>query len=246
MCQMRKRVTLGLAPFVSDLFIAPGEGHRLKCEQRYLFRIVERELNDAADLFVVDAIDDRDHRHDTDAGIGQILDRAQLYIEKISYAAMRVRAITDAVELQISIAQSGRGRGGSEFGAASKFDPVRGRLDHPIANLAGVANGCEKIGREGRLTTGELDRQLAARPDGDRIVEQLTNRIPVQLVDESDLIGIHEAWITHHVAAIGEIDSQHRATAILNRTAAVMVQHFIAMSANIATGKNCLEMFEKR
>ena len=38
------------------------------------------------------------------------------------------------------------------------------------------------------------------------------------------LIGVHEARIAHHVAAIGQVDRQHRSPAVLDRRRAVVVQ----------------------
>ena len=39
---------------------------------------------------------------------------------------------------------------------------------------------------------------------------------PGQFVDEADLVGVHEAGIAHHVAAVGEVDGQHRSAAVLH------------------------------
>ena len=35
-----------------------------------------------------------------------------------------------------------------------------------------------------------------------------------QLVDVADLVGVHEARIAHHVAAVRQIDGQHRAASV--------------------------------
>ena len=66
--QVRQRVALRRAALVGDFLVAAGERHRLEREEGDLLRIVERELDDAADLLVVDAVDDRDDRDDVDAG----------------------------------------------------------------------------------------------------------------------------------------------------------------------------------
>ena len=67
--QVRQRVALRRAPLRRHFLVAAGEGHRLEREEVDLLRVVERELDDAADLLVVDAVDDRDHRDDVDAGL---------------------------------------------------------------------------------------------------------------------------------------------------------------------------------
>ena len=74
------------------------------------FGIVERELDDASDLLVVQVVDDGDDRHDVDAGLVQVLDGLQLHVEQVADQAMRVGGVADAVELQVGVAQSGFGR----------------------------------------------------------------------------------------------------------------------------------------
>src|SRR6202012_1312232 len=39
-----------------------------------------------------------------------------------------------------------------------------------------------------------------------------------------DLVGVHEAGVAHHVAAVGEIDGEHGAAAELDRRGAVLAQ----------------------
>ena len=63
-------------------------------------------LDHAADLLVVDAVDDRRHGHDLDAGVVQVLDRAQLHVEQVADRAMRVGRVADAIELQVRITHS--------------------------------------------------------------------------------------------------------------------------------------------
>ena len=104
--EVRQRVALRLPALVGDLLVAAGEAHRLEREEVDLPRVVERELDDAADLLVVDAVDDRDDRHDVDAGAPEVLDRAQLDVEQVADAAVRVGGIADAVELQVGVAQA--------------------------------------------------------------------------------------------------------------------------------------------
>ena len=66
--QVRQRVALRVAALVGDFLVAAGERHRLEREEVDLLRVVERELDDAADLLVVHAVDDGDDRDDVDAG----------------------------------------------------------------------------------------------------------------------------------------------------------------------------------
>ena len=43
-------------------------------------------------------------------------------------------------------------------------------------------------------------------------------------MDIADLIGVHETRIAHHIAAIREIDREHRAAAMLDGRYAVIVE----------------------
>ena len=183
--QVRQRVALRLAALVGDLLVAAREAHRLEREEVDLARVVERELDDAADLLVVDAVDDRDDRHDVDAGAPQVLDRAQLHVEQVADAAVRVGGVADAVELQVGVAQA-RLRGlARELGTLGELDAVGRRLHRVVADLPRVADRVEEVGRDGRLTARELHRHLPARLDRDGVVEHLLDVFPGELVDEA-------------------------------------------------------------
>ena len=170
----------------------------------------------ASDLLVVDAVDDGDDRHDVDAGGVQILDGAQLDVEEIADAAVRVRRVADAVELQIGVAKPSFCRGLRELGTLGELDAVGRRLHAVVADLARVADRIEEVRRHRRLAAGELHRHLPPRLDRDRVVEHLLDVFPRQLVDEPDLVRVHEAGVAHHVAAVGEVDGEHRAAAVLD------------------------------
>ena len=134
--QVRQRVALRLAAIVRDRFVAAGERNRLEREERNLLRIVQRELDDAAHLLVIDAVDDGGHRHDVDARGVQILDRPQLHVEQIAHCAVLVGGVADAVELQIGVAQTRFRRLPAEFRALGELDTVGGRLHAGVADLA--------------------------------------------------------------------------------------------------------------
>ena len=59
---------------------------------------------------------------------------------------------------------------------------------------------------------------------------------------EADLVRIHKARITHHVAAVGEVDGQHGAASILHRGRAVVVQLFIVVRGDVAAGEDVFEV----
>ncbi len=98
---------------------------------------------------------------------------------------------------------------------------------------------------QGWLAAGELHRHLTPRLDGNRVVEQRLDFFPGKLVHESDLVGIHETRIAHHVAAVGQVDGENRASPVLDGAAAVVMQFFVVMGADIPAGKRLLEMPEE-
>ena len=67
-----------------------------------------------------------------------------------------------------------------------------------------------------------------------------------QLVDEADLVGVHEARVAHHVAAVGQIDREHRAAAVRDGAAAVVVQLRVVVRADVAAGEDIFEVLEER
>jgi hypothetical protein len=118
-------------------------------------------------------------------------------------------------------------------------------LHRVVADLARVAHRVEKVRRERRLAAGELHRHLAARFDRDGVIEHRLDVFPRQLVNEADLVGVHEARVAHHVAAVGQVNREHRAAAVLDGAAAVVVQLLVVMRLNVAPRKHLFEMLEE-
>ena len=63
---------------------------------------------------------------------------------------------------------------------------------------------------------------------------------------EADLVGIHEARIAHHVAAVREIDGQNRSAAMLHGAGAVVVELLVVVRADVAAGEALFQMLEER
>ena len=145
------------------------------------FRIVERELDDASDLFVVDAVDDGHDGNDFAAGVVEVFDGFQLHVEQVADGAMRVGGVADAVELQVGITQSGFDCLLRELGTLREFDAVGRGLHGVVSNLAGVTDSVEEVGRQSGLAAGELYGHLATGLDGDRVVEDGLDFFPGQV-----------------------------------------------------------------
>ena len=244
---VRERVALGHAALVGDFFVAAGEADRLEAEEADLLGIVERELDDAAHLLVVDAVDDGGDGHDLNAGFVQVVDGLQLYVEQVADLAVRVGSVADAVELEIDVAESGFGSGAAEFLALGEFNAVRCGLHGVVANLARVGDRVKEVGRQRGLAAAELHAHLPLGLDGDGVVEHGLDLVPGELVDEANLVGVHEAGIAHHVAAVGEVDGEHRAAAVGHGRCAVVVQLLVALAvgADVAAGEALFKMLEE-
>ena len=180
-------------------------------------RIVQRELDDSSDLLVVDAIHDRHDRNDFHARLVQVLDRLQLHVEQVADQAMRVGRVANAVKLQVRIAHAGFDRLLAELKALRELDSVSRGLHGVVSHLAGVAYCVEEVRRQRRLAAGELHTHLPPRLDGDGVVEHRLDFFPGQLVDKAHLVRVHEAGIAHHVAAVRQINGQHRSAPIFHR-----------------------------
>ena len=63
-------------------------------------------------------------------------------------------------------------------------------------------------------------------------------------MDVPDLIGVHEARIAHHVAAVGQIDGEHGATAMFDRRGAVIVET-IRHRVEVAPGEERFDPLEE-
>ncbi len=222
--EVRQRVALLLPGLVVDVLVPPGEGDRLERDGVDLVDVPDRELEDLADLVVVDAVDDRGHQRDVDAVLVEVLDRAQLDVVEVTDLAVLVVLVPDPVELEVREAQPGLGGLAREILVLGEPDPVGGALDREVADLARVPDGRKEVRRKRRLAAGELDRELAPRLDGRRVVQELLDLVPVELVDVTDLVRVHEAWVAHHVAAVREVDREHRAAPVLDRGSPVLVQ----------------------
>ena len=64
-------------------------------------------------------------------------------------------------------------------------------------------------------------------------------------MDEADLVGVHEAGIAHHVAAVGEIDREHAAAAVGDGAGAVLVQLGVVVGADVAAGEDVFQVLEE-
>ena len=95
-----------------------------KREEADLFGIVERELDDAAHLLVVDAVHDGGDGHDLNAGLVKIVDGLQFYVEEVADFAMRVGGVADAVELEVDVTKTSLSGGAAELLRLREFDAV--------------------------------------------------------------------------------------------------------------------------
>ncbi len=149
-----------------------------KLRKLIFFGVVERKLDDAANLFVVDAVDDGGNGNDFDAGLVKIVNRLQLDVEQVANLAVGIGCVADAIELEIGVAQAGFGCCAAKLFALGEFNSVRRGLHAVVANLARVSDGVEEVRRECGLAARELNAHLPLGLDGDGVVEHGLNFFP--------------------------------------------------------------------
>jgi len=169
----------------------------------------------------------------------------ELHVERVADLAVRVGCVADAVELEVSVTKTGFSGGLGELLRLGELDTVGRGLNGGVTNLAGVGDGVEEVRGQRGLAAGELDRHLTLGLDGDRVVEHGLDLVPGEFVDEADLIGVHEAGIAHHIAAVGEVDGENRAAAVGDGRGAVVVELFVVVGADVAAGEDLFEMLEE-
>src|SRR4051812_15856032 len=158
---------------------------------------------------------------------------------------MRIGRIADPVELEISVAQACVSSLGREFGTLGKLYAIGCRLHAVIAELTGVTNSVKEIRRECGLASRELHRHLAPRLDGNCVVEQRLDFFPGKLVHKPDLVRVHKARVTHHIAAVGQVDGEDRASSMLDSAAAVVMQLLVVMGTDVPSGERLLQVPEE-
>jgi hypothetical protein len=63
---------------------------------------------------------------------------------------------------------------------------------------------------------------------------------------EANLVRVHETGVAHHVAAVRQVNRQHRASAMFDGGTTVVVQLLVVVRPNITAEKHLLKMFEER
>src|SRR5688572_23852515 len=122
-----------------------------------------------------------------------------------------------------------------------------GRGENPVeTDLLRISDGLEVIRRERRLTAGEENDHLASWFERNSTVQDRFRVFKCRFVNVANLVCVHEARIAHHVATVGQVDSQHRAAAKLDVGSPVTMHVFVFGGAEVATEEERLDAFEKR
>src|SRR5205085_5010533 len=135
-------------PLIGDFFIAASERYRLEAQEADGLGIIERKLDDAAYLLIVDSVHDGGNRNNLHSSVVQVVDGAQLYIKQIANLAMGIGGIADSVKLQVSIAEAGFGCLARELRRLGKLDSIGGCLHGVVTNLACIAHSVKEVRRE--------------------------------------------------------------------------------------------------
>jgi hypothetical protein len=116
-----------------------------------------------------------------------------------------------------------------------------------------LANFRDALGAKGICGTRPAERGLGllirfkqrfvGPPGSERRI--LLDVVPGEFVNEADLVGVHKAGVAHHVAAVGEVDRENGAAAVLDGRRAVIVKALVVVGLNVAARENVFEMFEE-
>src|SRR5262249_28982325 len=196
-------------------------------------------------LVVIDAIYKGCNQNNLNACFVQVIYRTQFHIEEVANLPVAVRVVADPIKLEINVPQPCLGGFATELLTLRELDSVGGSLHRVITHLPRISNRLDKVRRDRWLTPGELNRHLPTRFDGNCVIQNLFDLIHTEFMDKPNLVGVHEAWVTHHVAPVGQINGQHCATAILNRARTMIVEFFIIVSLEIATWKHGFNVCEE-
>src|SRR6266542_2364242 len=64
-------------------------------------------------------------------------------------------------------------------------------------------------------------------------------------MNKANLVGVHEAGIAHHVAAISKVDRQDSAAAILDSAGAVVMKFFVRMRIDVPAWEHLFDVCEE-
>ena len=170
-----------------------------------------------------------------------MLSMATLHVEQVRDVSVGVGLVGGPVELEVDHVQSRLLRLNRELGLESEAEAVGGGLDELVADLLRVRAGLEKVRRHGGLATGELHDHLPPGLEGDRVVEDLLDLLEGQLVHVPHLVGVHEAGVAHHVAAVGEVHGEDRAPAVADGGGPVAVHILVAEGPVVAPREPALD-----
>src|SRR3954462_11423490 len=124
MREVAQRITLCFAALVGDFFVAASEAHRLEAKEADDLRIIQRELDDLANLLIVDTVHDGGDGNDVNAGSVQVLDGANLYVKHVADFAVRIGRVADTVKLQVGVTQTRFSSLFAELRTLGKLDAV--------------------------------------------------------------------------------------------------------------------------
>ncbi len=128
-------------------------------------------------------------RMDVDAGGVEVLDGAALHVEEVADLAVRVGRVVDAVELEVGHAEAAFFASMASWRSCANMTPLVAHCTAKKPLVRAYSMARRKCG-ESVGSPRELDAHLAARLHGERVVEDLLDLFPLELVDVADLVRV--------------------------------------------------------
>src|ERR1700686_1806068 len=142
---MGKRVSLLQTPVGGNRLVTTSKRNRLERKKRNLLWVIQCKADDRSNLIIVNAVYQRRDQNNLYPSLVKIINPPQLHIEQISYLAVAIRVIANTVKLEIHITQSSFCRLTAKLFTFCELNPVSGRLDRVIPDLARVLNRLNEV-----------------------------------------------------------------------------------------------------
>src|SRR5262245_15227998 len=136
-----------LASGLVNLFVATGKRNRLEGDRLDLINVANGEIDNSANVVIIDVVHDRVHERDFYSYPCHVLDRLKLYVKEIADTAMLVLFLRRAIKLQIRAVQTRLFGLTNEVRFLGETDAVRCSKHAIESDFFCISHGVQKVRR---------------------------------------------------------------------------------------------------
>src|SRR5215471_1396795 len=221
--ELRERVASGITLIGGYSLISAGKHDRLKNNSVDFVYILNREPDNVAKPAAVPATVHGDLKRGSHSSGGNILQCLPPHRHVISQSAMFVVVFGNSVQLEVDAVQTSFPRLQSEVLGLGELDTVCRNVKPMETDAFRVANGVQENRRNGWFPSRKENVDFPLRLKRACVAENHFYVFHAQFVDVAGGVGVHEAWRTHHVASVGQIDDEKAPSAGANTVWTVTV-----------------------